>query len=387
MPCPARPRVTVACGASLGTRDRRRSLREYASPALTDVPPRHPHRRPGPQRGGAPGRVPISRRTGRPLARRDRRGVPRRRSRPSRRARRLGRRPRRPGRAAVADPLRVDAARLRHLVRRRGHGAGLRDLVRRPGRPHPHPLRRPRRRGGERRPRRPGPGRRGSPAGLGARRRRRGDADGRGRDGRRRRDRRTTRGAVRREPGHDHLHLRHHRTAQGLHAHARQLPARARRGRRGARRAVRRRGRRHALVPAARPRVRPDHPGRRRAPPRAPGLLPRHPHAQRRPRVVPPDVPARGPAGVREDLQLGQPAGRRRRTRQAASTRRPTSRSPGAGRSRTGVRAGSCAPGTRWPTGWSTPSSGPRSAGGAATRSPAAPRSASGSVTSTGASA
>ena len=36
---------------------------------------------------------------------------------------------RRPGRADLQDPLRVDAARLRDLVRRRRHRAGLRDLL------------------------------------------------------------------------------------------------------------------------------------------------------------------------------------------------------------------------------------------------------------------
>ena len=55
----------------------------------------------------------------------------------------------------VADPLRVDAARLRDLVRRRGHRADLRDLVGRAGRVDPGRLRRPR--GGRRDARAPGP--------------------------------------------------------------------------------------------------------------------------------------------------------------------------------------------------------------------------------------
>ena len=50
---------------------------------------------------------------------------------------------RRPGRPDLADPLRVDGARLRHLVRRRRHRARLRDLQRRPGRVDPDRLRRP----------------------------------------------------------------------------------------------------------------------------------------------------------------------------------------------------------------------------------------------------
>ena len=45
--------------------------------------------------------------------------------------------------ADLADPLRVDPARLRHLVRRRGHGAGLRDLELGADRVDPHRLRRP----------------------------------------------------------------------------------------------------------------------------------------------------------------------------------------------------------------------------------------------------
>ena len=52
-------------------------------------------------------------------------------------------------------PLRVDAARLRDLGRRRGHRADLRDLQRRPGRLDPRRLRRGGLRGGDRRARQP----------------------------------------------------------------------------------------------------------------------------------------------------------------------------------------------------------------------------------------
>ena len=64
-------------------------------------------------------------------------------------------------------------------------------------------------------------------------------------------------------PGHDHLHLRHDRPPQGLPAHPRQLHVRARGRRARAARAVRGRRRLDPALPAAGPRVRPDHPGRR----------------------------------------------------------------------------------------------------------------------------
>ncbi len=66
-----------------------------------------------------------------------------------------------PRRTAVEDPLRVDAVRLRHLVRRRRDGADLRDLVGRADRLDPPGLGRPCGRGRGPRPPRPGP--RGAP--------------------------------------------------------------------------------------------------------------------------------------------------------------------------------------------------------------------------------
>ena len=152
---------------------------------------------------------------------------------------------RRPGRPDLQDPLRVDAVRLRDLVRRRRHRADLRDLLRRAGRtgssatPAPAPWS----------PRRPttSPGSREV----------RGDLDelnhvwsitdnavdtlsrlGGDISDEELEKRRTT--ATPARPGHADLHLRHHRPAQGLHAHPRQLHVRARRRGRRAGRALRR---------------------------------------------------------------------------------------------------------------------------------------------------
>ena len=63
-------------------------------------------------------------------------------------------------------------------------------------------------------------------------------------------------------PGHDHLHLGHHRTAQGLRAHPRQLHVRASASRStSSHAAVRGRRRLDPALPAAGPRLRADHPG------------------------------------------------------------------------------------------------------------------------------
>ena len=118
-----------------------------------------------------------------------------------------------------------------------------------------------------------------------------------------------------RRPRHPDLHLGHHRPAQGLHAHPRQLHGRARRGRRRAARALRARGRLDAALPAAGARVRADHPDRRRqvtVPARAQR---RHQEPRRRPAGVPADVRARRAAGLREGVQHRLPAGHRRRPR------------------------------------------------------------------------
>ena len=124
-------------------------------------------------------------------------------------------------------------------------------------------------------------------------------------------------------PGHPHLHLGHHRPPQGLHAHPRQLHDRARRRRRRARRAVRHRGRLDAALPAAGPRVRPDHPGRR-GEGAASGwaTAPTSRTSLRRPRRVPADVRAGRAAGVREGLQHRLAEGHRRRPGQDLRPRR-----------------------------------------------------------------
>ena len=222
--------------------------------------------------------------------------------------------------ADVPHPLRVDAARLRDLVRRRGHRADLRDLLA------------PSRSGGSCRT--PAPGRWWSrrPSTSAGSQEVRDELDGaapgvvdrgqrrrRARPARRRHRRRRARGApydgAPRRPGDPDLHLRHHRPAQGLHAHPRQLHVRARRRGRGARRAVRTAETRRPdpAVPAAGARLRPGHPGRLREGPRPAGPHRRHQEPGRRPRRVPADVRAGRPARVREGLQHRPPAGGRRR--------------------------------------------------------------------------
>ena len=162
-------------------------------------------------------------------------------------------RARRPGRADLPDPLRVDAVRLRDLVRRRRRRCRS-TRRRRPSRssgscatpgPPPSSPRAPTTWPGSprlaRRPRRPPP-----------------RVDHRHQRGRhphqprrrhlRRRPREAADGGPAGRPRHAHLHLGHDRAAQGLHADARQLPHRAGRRRPRARRPVpptarRRRGR------------------------------------------------------------------------------------------------------------------------------------------------
>ena len=180
---------------------------------------------------------------------------------------------RRPGRPDLQDPLRVDAGRLRDLVRRRGDRAGLRDLVGRADRVDPAATPGPRAVVAE------GPEHTARIAERRADARPSSTTSGRSTDNAVEVLSRLgedisdddARGAAydgdAARPGHAHLHLRHDRPAQGLHAHPRQLHVRARR--RGARaaRAVRGRRRLDPAVPAAGPRVRPDHPGRLRSRP------------------------------------------------------------------------------------------------------------------------
>ena len=110
----------------------------------------------------------------------------------------------------------------------------------------------------------------------------------------------------------DHLHLGHHRPAEGLRADPPLLRHRGRRAA-GAARGVLQRRHVDAAVPADRARLRPGHPDRRAGRRLHPG-----PHAgrvepARGPRRLRADLRARRPAGVREGLQRRQAARAQRR--------------------------------------------------------------------------
>ena len=301
-------------------------------------------------------------------------------------------RARRPGRAHLQDPLRVDAARLRDLVRGRRDGAGLRDVVGRAGRVDPR--RTPARARSSRRPPSTSPGSPRSAARLDRAQPRLVDHRQRGRHpdparaGHHRRGARAAAyGGGPGRPRHADLHLGHHRPAQGLHAHPRQLHGRARRGRRRAARAVRHRGRLDAALPAAGARLRADHPGRR-ASSRGPGSGTARDikNLRRGPPGVPADVRARRAAGLREGVQHRLAAGHRRRPRRRLRPgRRDRDRLLARPRQGQAVARAS-APSTRCSRGSSTAGSATRSAAAASSPSPAARRSASGSATSTAAS-
>ena len=217
------------------------------------------------------------------------------------------RRARRADRDHVPHALRVDAGRLRHLVRGHGQCPRLRDVQRRAGPVDPQRLRRGggvpresqeqgglRSRCGRRAVRHPG---------MGLRRRDPRRAQGRrgehlGRDARG--------AACHPRPGHardDHLHIRHDGSAQGLHAHPPQLHVRGRqRGQRppgrlpGA-------GLVDPAVPSDRPRLRAGDPARLRSGGRAPRALRRHEAVHAWSAVLPADLPARRAPPVRADLQ------------------------------------------------------------------------------------
>ncbi len=179
------------------------------------------HRRGSTRQGGfrAQGR--------RPVAGRDGRRIPRRGHGVGEGAADRGRPVRRPGGDHGPHPVRVDAVRLRAVDHRRAAGAGLPDVLLRPG-----ALDAARLRGGGLRRRARGPrddGRRGrrptaaaDPAVADGRRSRPRPDGGRSasgqRGGRTAPDRRHPRSG-----GHRHLHLRHHRPAQGLCDQPRQL--------------------------------------------------------------------------------------------------------------------------------------------------------------------
>ena len=121
---------------------------------------------------------------------------------------------------------------------------------------------------------------------------------GRGRDPREVAER--TRGRQARGPVHDHLHVGHDRAAEGLRAHARQLPP----GHPHVRGDRRHRGGRGRLpLPAARALLRAADPAAGRRSRRAARLLERRPAADRaRPDGHQAGLPAVGAAHLREDL-------------------------------------------------------------------------------------
>ena len=107
-------------------------------------------------------------------------------------------------------------------------------------------------------------------------------------------------------------------------------------------------------VPAARARLRPDHPGRLRQGARADGALRRHQEPARRLRRVPADLHPGRAAGLREGVQHRLPAGRRRRPGQDLRPgRRRGHRLVPRAREREDQPA-PCAPSTASSTGWST---------------------------------
>ena len=268
------------------------------------------------------------------------------------------RRARRPRRHHVPHPLRVDAARLRGLGRRRRRRPGLRDVLGRAGRVDPV-RRRASRWSSSRPPRTPPSSTRSRDETPRSCARCSSSTTARwtrcrasGADVSRRRDRPPPRAGRRRRPRDDHLHLGHHRPAQGRRAHARQLrrrsPSNAVAGLRevfaedGARtllfmplahvfaRFI------QVLCVAAR----------------------RGPRAQARHRTllddlgdVPADLHPRGAARVREGLQLRRAEGGRRAARRRSSTgpRRRRSRTRGRSTRRRARRCG-CGCSTRSPT-------------------------------------
>ena len=302
-----------------------------------------------------------------------------------------GRRGRRPGRPDLQDPLRVDAGRLRDLVRRRGDRADLRDLVGRADRLDPRAT--PARRAVV--AERPDAPRARSPRSAASL-----DElnhvwslDDNAIDvadpARRRHLRRRARGPAydgdAARPRDADLHLRHHRPPQGLHAHPRQLHVRARRRRRRARASSSSEDDASTLlflplahvfariiqVGCVKSRVRLGHTADIKH------LLPDLAR-------VPADVPPRRAAGLREGLQHRLAAGDRRRPRQHL---RPRRRDRDRLLARPGARQGAgrrCAPSTRV-FDRLVYAQAPRRARRqrAATPSPAAPRWASGSATST----
>ena len=292
------------------------------------------------------------------------------------------------------DPVRVDAARLRDLGGRRGHRADLRDVQRRAGRAGSSPT--PARSPASSRP----PRTRATVAGvrdqLPELRARLADrrpaavdelvAAGAAVDPRR--GRAAPRAVRRRRPGHDHLHQRHHRPAQGLRADPPQHALRHRQRDPGAAEPVPR-GRLDAAVPAAGARLRPADPDRRGA---GPG------HDSATPPTSRTWSPTCGASSRRSCCRVPRVFEKVYNTARQKAARRRQGRDlrPGrAGRDRLqrgAGHAGGPGPGAAAPARALRPaglraSCAPRSAAGATARSPAARRSARGSATSSAASA
>ena len=138
---------------------------------------------------------------------------------------------------------------------------------------------------------------------------------------------------------HLHLHLRHDRPAQGLHPAAPQLPRGPRHDQRA--RPARRRGRPRLPLPPARARVRAADPARRRRHGHRGRLLRRrHPADHPRADAGPPDLPAVGPAHLREALHARPGPDPRARDRRGQRPRRPDARPRVPGRARPAGAAG-----------------------------------------------
>ena len=190
---------------------------------------------------------------------------------------------------------------------------------------------------------------------------------------------------------HGHLHLRHHRPAQGMRAHARQLHLRAHGGPRRARRAVRpvvgRRAGLHAALPATRAT---SSPGSSRSGASRPASGWATPPTSRTSSTTSPSSGPRSSSRFRGSSRrcstpppsVPWPTGAAR-----SSTVRPTWPSPGHAPWSRADRASPSARSTGCSTRWSTASSGRRSVAGASSPSPAVLPSATGWGTSTAASA
>ena len=175
---------------------------------------------------------------------------------------------------------------------------------------------------------------------------------------------------------HVHLHVGHHRAAEGLRDLARQLPRDDRHGARAERAGA---GARHLPLPAAGPLVRaPDPAAQLRGRRRARLLGARSAEDPPQPRRGQAALLPLGAADLREDLHRGHLEGREggRRPEARSSIGRSASAAGFASSSaRARARGPRFASSTRSPTGWCCRTSATCSAGGSSRRSPAPPRS------------